>query len=92
MKYPKNKLFEKLAEIEHQRWADWQKYMHSKCEKEGLPNSDGNYNRIIPANLFLNWEKQIKTLYNDLSEKEKDSDRNQVMRYWALIDGVEKTK
>ena len=27
----KEELFEKLADIEHQRWADWQKYVHSKC-------------------------------------------------------------
>jgi len=26
-----NELFEKLAAIEHERWADWQKYVHSQC-------------------------------------------------------------
>ena len=78
MKYPKSELFEKLADIEHERWADWQKYMHSLCIKQG----EG---LIIPADSVEQWERQIKTPYSELSEKEKDSDRKQVMRYWDLI-------
>lgn len=72
-------LFEKLANIEHQRWSDWQKYMHSLCDK--LP--DGSL--IIPPESVEHWNRQIKTDYKDLSEQEKDSDRKQVERYWDLI-------
>lgn len=86
MKNMKNKkLYEQLAAIEHERWSDWQKYLHSKCIPMGLPNSDGNFDRIIPADLFLHWEKQIKTLYEELSESEKRADRDQVDRYFHLI-------
>ena len=36
MEYPKSELFEKLADIEHQRWADWQDYMmHKSFKVEG---------------------------------------------------------
>ena len=73
-------LFERLAEIEHQRWADWQRYMHSK----GRKNIDGSL--TIPAFFVEQWERQIKTLYLELSEKEKDSDRDQVKRYWNLLE------
>jgi uncharacterized protein with von Willebrand factor type A (vWA) domain len=73
-------LFEKLAEIEHQRWAHWQKYMHSK----GIRNEDGSL--TIPAFFVEQWERQIKTPYSELSEKEKDSDRDQVMKYWDLLE------
>lgn len=72
-------LFEKLADIEHQRWADWQKYLHSKCTLM----ENGHY--MLPAVDFKHWEQQIKTAYKDLNEKTKDSDREQVMRYWNLI-------
>lgn len=79
MIYPNNKLFEQLANIEHQRWADWQKYMHSLCEKK----EDGSL--IISASNVKHWTRQINTDYKDLTNKEKDSDRGQVVRYWDLI-------
>ena len=40
---------------------------------------------IIPSKLVAQWERQIATDYADLSEKEKESDRDQVRRYWPLI-------
>jgi len=79
MIYPKNELFEKLAAIEHERWADWQKYMHGLCIED-----DGK-NLTIVRSLRERWDKQIKTNYKDLSETEKNSDREQVMRYFHLI-------
>lgn len=72
-------LFEELANIEHERWADWQKYLHSICDK----NPNGSL--TIPRYFVERWEKQIKTPYRNLSEEEKNSDREQVRRYWKLI-------
>lgn len=72
-------LIERLAAIEHQRWAHWQKYLHSLCEV----NNDGSL--TIPANLVSKWNRQIETKYENLTEKEKDSDREQVMKYLPLI-------
>jgi len=80
MEFPKSELFVKLADIEHQRWADWQKYLHSKCY-----GGDKARDLVIPSDLVEHWERQIKTPYSELSEKEKDSDKEQVMRYWDLI-------
>jgi len=74
-----DELFEKLAAIEHERWSDWQKYMHSLCVR-----SDSGQ-MIIPRTSFEQWERQIATSYAELSEKEKESDRDQVRRYWDLI-------
>lgn len=68
-------LIEKLSAIEHERWAHWQSYLHSKCNK----NDDGSL--TIPKELVKKWDKQIKTNYSDLTEKEKNSDREQVMKY-----------
>lgn len=71
-------LYERLAAIEHERWADWQRYVHGLCYR----HQDG---LIIPAMQAARWERQINTPYADLTEAEKDSDREQVDRYWPLI-------
>ena len=72
-------LRERLAAIEHDRWAGWQEYMHSICVR----NADGSL--TIPKESVEHWERQIATPYSELSEKEKDSDREQVDRYWPII-------
>jgi hypothetical protein len=67
-------IFETLAAIEHERWADWQRYVHGLCVQGQIPQQ--HYDR---------WERQISTPYDQLSEQEKESDRDQVRRYWHLI-------
>ena len=93
MKYPKkvdkyidcdkwDELREKLAEIEHQRWADWQAYLHSKLHIRITSNS---CDYIMQESDYKHWERQIITPYSELTEKEKDSDREQVDRYFPLL-------
>jgi len=72
-------LIETLAAVEHERWSHWQRYMHGKC----INRPDGSL--IIPADLVQRWQKQIETPYADLSEQEKESDREQVSKYLPLI-------
>jgi len=69
---------EKLADIEHQRWSDWQKWCH-KILRENCPSPE--LEKVLER-----WDKQIATSYKDLSEAEKDSDREQVDRYLPLIE------
>ncbi|WLA39746.1 hypothetical protein QNJ95_44105 [Bradyrhizobium elkanii] len=72
-------LVESLAAIEHERWSHWQRYMHGKATKQ----IDGSL--LIPPNLVRQWERQLQTRYADLSEKEKESDREQVRKYLPVI-------
>ena len=72
-------LMEKLAAIEHERWAHWQQYMHDQCQRAD------DRSLIIPAQLAQRWQTQIETPYEDLTESEKDSDREQVRRYLPII-------
>lgn len=72
-------LVEELAEVEHARWAHWQRYLHDQCEV--LP--DGRL--AIPAHLVERWEIQIATPYDELSDKEKESDREQVQRVIPIL-------
>ncbi|MGN6757144.1 MAG: hypothetical protein ACTHMJ_12235 [Thermomicrobiales bacterium] len=73
-------LFEQLAAIEHERWAGWQAYLHGMATR----NPDGSL--TIPADLVARWDRQIVTTYAELSESEKESDREQVRRYWHLLE------
>jgi hypothetical protein len=74
-------LYEKLAEIEHQRWSDWQLYFHSKCQR----NEDGSL--TVPAGYVAALERLANTPYAELEEAQQDNDRREVDRYWPLISG-----
>ena len=79
-------LREKLADIEHRRWSDWQSYVFSKCGaiKDGM---------VIPQWAVEQWKRQIDTPYEKLSEKEKDSDRREVDRYFPhLSESIEQAR
>jgi hypothetical protein len=52
-------LIEKLAALEHEQWAHWTRYMLDNLTSENIQR----------------WRRQIETPYEDLSEKEKESDR-----------------
>jgi hypothetical protein len=72
-------LVEVLAAIEHERWSHWQRYVHSKC----VPDGCGGL--LIPAELVNRWQTQIDTPYAELTDNEKESDREQVRKYLPLI-------
>lgn len=81
-----NDLIELLSSKEHQRWAKWQKHLHSCCTQ----NEDGSL--TIPKEKVDRWNRQIKTDYENLSEKEKDSDRKQVVKILETIKNYHKNK
>ena len=67
---------EYFAELEHIRWAKWQNYLHSFL----VWNNDIQ-DWVLPHEKKEHWQSQINTPYQLLSEKEKDSDRDQVIPY-----------
>lgn len=68
-------ILEDLAGLEHEQWAHWTKYSLNNLTLDNL-------NR---------WNKQTKTPYSDLTEKEKQSDREWVFKVLKvlLLHGVE---
>lgn len=73
-------LLEALASIEHERWSHWQKYLHSRAEKR----PDGSL--VIAPEDVERWEKQMNSPYEILTDEEKDSDREQVMKYLPIVE------
>jgi hypothetical protein len=52
-------LVERISEVEHEQWAHWTKYMLDNLTDENIAR----------------WRRQIETPYNQLTEREKESDR-----------------
>ena len=62
---------EQLASTEHVQWAHWTDYMLHNMSTENAER----------------WALQVKTPYNELSESEKESDREWADRVLAVIRG-----
>ena len=76
----KEEMIEKLSDIEHDRWCNWQRYLHSCCIK----NEDGSL--TIPKILVERWEYEINTKYNNLPDNIKESDRKETYKIIPIID------
>ena len=74
MKPPKE-IYEKLASIQHDIWAHWMRYLFSCCEK----TKSGGYK--IPEDKVKHWLRQMNFKYEQLTAREKDSDRSQVDKF-----------
>ena len=71
---------EKLAELAHEQWSGWMKHLFSKMEIK----LDGTAS--IPAWAVTRWQRQMNTEYKNLSEEEKNSDREEAERVIKLIE------
>ena len=70
---------EELAELEHEQWMSWTKYI----AKEWMGK--------IPAKLKLRWVQNWKP-YSELTEEEKDKDRKWADKIINLIKQDEHSK
>lgn len=67
-------LREELANLEHEQWSHWTKYMLDNANPENCRR----------------WTTQINTPYCDLSEAEKDSDRIWADKVLELLNKTQK--
>lgn len=91
-------LFEALASNQHDIWASWQRYLHSRCYRvwvsgaqvfmvgaDGISVGMQGGELVIPAELVKRWERQMGAPYEELTPAEQVSDREQVLKMWPLI-------
>lgn len=83
-------IYEELAAIQHDIWASWQKYVHDHKLRRVRIGLDTSYTLSVKD--VERWNRQIITPYADLTENEKDSDREQVDKFWHLICGLQGDK
>jgi len=79
-------LLNNLAEFCHDvQWSSWMKYVFSK----GYEDKDGNF--VIMKNDYNRWKRQTETSYENLSEKEKESDiieANKILNLLISLDSM----
>lgn len=73
---------EDIANKTHEVWSDWMRHLFGKCKI----NEDGT--ATIPKEDVERWMRQMNTPYEDLSEEEKQSDRDVFKKYYQeLVEG-----
>ena len=78
-------LIEQLASCEHGSWARWMCYVFDI----GKTNEDGSF--TIPKEYVDRWLRQACTDYKELSEREKQSDRDEVAHILPIIEAHKKS-
>lgn len=68
-----------LADLCHQQWSGWMKYLFSK----GTFNEDGTW--TMPRWAVQRWKRQMKTPYTNLSDIEQESDRLEADRFLTIL-------
>lgn len=71
-------ILEKTANLCHEQWIGWMKYLFGKCIKI-------NGDLLIPAESVKRWKRQIDTAYSALPEIEKESDRVEARKFILLL-------
>ena len=81
-----NEPVEELADKMHDIWIRWMAYMFSK----NPPNKDGTW--TMPKEFVYRWLRQMNTPYDELTEEEKESDRELALEVLDLLRKVEESK
>ena len=74
---------ELLAEFAHKQWSGWMKYLFSKCVNPIEPDTG---TVIVPKWAVERWVRQMNSSYNELTEKEKESDRDEASKILKILD------
>ncbi len=72
-------LREELADVQHAIWSHWMAYQFSVCQH----NEDGSV--TIPADKVERWVRQQVTTYSALTDKERESDREQADKVLKVL-------
>ena len=70
---------EKIAGAIHKIWSEWIHHLFS------LSRNNTNGSVTIPRKLVNRWQRQMTTEYKDLTEVEKDSDREEAQKILTII-------
>ena len=75
-------MIEEIAAVQHEIWSHWMKYLF-QCSFQFEKFKDGS--ALIPADKVKRWKRQMNTPYSELTEKEKESDRDQAQKVIRVL-------
>ena len=84
-------MIEAIAAVQHEIWSHWMRYLFSQCPELGETVSAPG-TRFIPADKVERWMRQMETPYAELSEKEKESDRDQARKVMEALNERQRRK
>lgn len=73
-------LRERFAALAHEMWSGWMRYMFGKMDWNILQTG-----KVMHRSDVERWTRQMNTLYDDLPEKEKESDRVEADKMLAIV-------
>ena len=71
-----------LADLCHEQWSGWMRYLFSKC----LPMKDGSY--FIPKWAVKRWNRQMNTQFVNLPANEQESDYVEADKFLAVFNNA----
>lgn len=86
-----DELREALAAYAHEAWAHWMRYLFSKCingPADSKTPIGGTRPQVIPVASVERWQRQMDTPYAELSEAEKESDREQADKILKVLNYI----
>jgi len=83
-------LEEALADLAHEMWSGWMKYLFSKTEPLGpRPTPPATTVRqVIPGESVERWKRQMTTPYSELPVEERESDRVEARKMIRVFDRI----
>lgn len=86
-----DEIVERVADAVHDVWANWMKYMLSQGHVSTVnPGAGGLYPNVeqwtMPSEKLKRWTRQMNTPYKELSEEEKESDREIALKYIEMVE------
>lgn len=75
------KVTDEIASVQHDIWSHWMRYLF----EVSFENQDGSV--TISPEKVARWRKQMYQGYNELSDKERESDMEQAVK---VIDALKK--
>ena len=67
---------EKLAGAQHEIWSHWMRYMYSRMAVLTVNPESDEVTIGMKQSDYLRWQQQMATRYSDLTESERESDRD----------------